>query len=92
MNSKRNTYNEKSFNYIFDNQLNIPNNNGSLPIFENYPKNTRINENNNINTNQNYQSLPSAKAMPINGSQIPDFSLLNPVSTRNNFDSDKNKY
>ena len=89
MNSKRNTYNEKSFNYIFDNQLNIPNNNLQFPIFEHYPKNTRINENN-INKSQNYQSLPSAQAMPINGTQVPDFNLLKPISTRNNFDSNKN--
>ena len=83
-NNKRNTYNKKSFDYIFDS---FKPNTHSLPIFENYPTNTRLNNNNQMNRSrhiQNYQSLPMNTAMPINGNTLPDISIMNPVSTRTN--------
>jgi len=84
---KKSNYNDKSFNYIFDNQLQPPRNQ-NIPILDNYPIQTRLNNSNQFNNRinkkiyiENYNSLPKTSCTPFN-QNTPDFSQFIPQSTR----------
>jgi hypothetical protein len=93
-NINKSNYNDKSFNYIFDTQLQPPKNR-NIPIFDNYPVQTRLNNSNQVNNRlnkkvyiENYNSLPKTTCTPFN-QNTPDLSLFIPKSTRTTDIKDK---
>ena len=67
-NIKKSDSNNKSFNYIFDTHLQHPRN-SHMPIFDNFPVQTRLNNSNQFNNRinkkmyvENYNHLPKSAA------------------------------